>query len=258
MLRRAALVCGLIAAAVCSPGVAGAAAPAPADFVALRSVDPTILQDIRYATPHNFTGRAVDGYAAPTCLLTAPAARALHRVQQGLLRRGYSLKVYDCYRPQRAVDRFVAWAQDAGDRTMKPEFYPEVDKSRLFADGYIARRSGHSRGSTVDLTIVKLPAAPTRAYRPGERLVACYAPRPQRFPDASIDMGTGFDCFDTRAHTLDARIRGTAHTDRLTLQKTMEGAGFTGIPEEWWHFTYRAEPYPNTYFDFPVSSASLK
>jgi D-alanyl-D-alanine dipeptidase len=257
MLRRAALVCGLIATAVLSPGVAGAAPPAPADFVALRSVDPTILQDIRYATPHNFTGRVVPGYASPMCVLTAPAARALHRVQQGLVGRGYSLKVYDCYRPQRAVDRFVAWAQDPGDRSMKPEFYPEVDKSRLFADGYIARRSGHSRGSTVDLTIVKLPAAPTRAYHPGERLASCYAPRPQRFPDASIDMGTGFDCFDERAHTQDPRIRGTAHTDRLTLEKTMEGAGFTGIPEEWWHFTYRSEPHPNTYFDFPVSPSSL-
>jgi D-alanyl-D-alanine dipeptidase len=191
------------------------------------------------------------------CVLTAPAAQALHRVQQGLVRRGYSLKMYDCYRPQRAVDRFAAWARDRGDRAMKAEFYPEVDKSRLFADGYIAERSGHSRGSTVDLTIVKLPAAPTRAYRPGERLVSCYAPRASRFPDASIDMGTGFDCFDPRAHTLDPRIRGTAHTDRLMLEHAMEAAGFTGIPEEWWHFTYRAGPYPNTYFDFPVSPASL-
>src|SRR4051812_20278246 len=252
MFRRLAVAGGLIATAAFSPGPAGAAVPVPADFVALRSVDPTILQGIRYATPHNFTGRVVEGYTAPACLLTAPAARALRRAQQGLVRRGYSLKVYDCYRPQRAVDRFVAWSQDPGDRAMKAEFYPEVDKSRLFADGYIARRSGHSRGSTVDLTIVKLPAAPARAYRPGERLVPCYAPRQQRFPDASIDMGTGFDCFDERAHTLDRRIRGTARTDRLTLKKTMETAGFTGIPEEWWHFTYRAEPYPDTYFDFPV------
>jgi D-alanyl-D-alanine dipeptidase len=230
---------------------------APARFVALRNVDPTIPQDIRYATPHNFTGRVVAGYVTPMCVLTAPAAQALHRVQQGLVRRGHSLKVYDCYRPQRAVDRFVAWARDAGDRAMKAEFYPEVDKSRLFADGYIAERSGHSRGSTVDLTIVKLPAAPTRAYRPGERLVSCYAPKAQRFPDASIDMGTGFDCFDPRAHTLDPRVRGVAHSDRLLLENAMESAGFTGIPEEWWHFTYRAEPYPNTYFDFPVTPASL-
>jgi zinc D-Ala-D-Ala dipeptidase len=247
MMGTLAVACGLIASALL-PG------RPPADFVALRSVDPTILQDIRYATPHNFTGRVVDGYTAPECVLTAPAARALHRVQQGLVRRGYSLKVYDCYRPQRAVDRFVAWAGDPRDRAMKAEFYPEVDKSRLFADGYIARRSGHSRGSTVDLTIVKLPAALVRAYHPGERLTSCYAPRAQRFPDASIDMGTGFDCFDPRAHTLDPHIQGTARTDRLWLKTTMENAGFTGIPEEWWHFTYRAEPYPDTYFDFPVSA----
>jgi D-alanyl-D-alanine dipeptidase len=220
-------------------------------------VDSTIMQDIRYATPHNFTGRAVDGYLTPMCVLSVPAARALHRVQQGLVRRGYSLKVYDCYRPQRAVDRFVAWAQDTGDRTMKTEFYPEVDKSRLFADGYIARRSGHSRGSTVDLTIVKLPAAPTRAYRPGERLVPCYAPRALRFPDASIDMGTGFDCFDVRAHTSNSQVGKTAHADRLWLKRLMDDAGFTGIPEEWWHFTYRNEPYPSTYFNVPVSPESL-
>jgi D-alanyl-D-alanine dipeptidase len=257
MRGRAAALCGLVMAAVLPTATASAEPRAPSRFVALSSVDPTIRQDIRYATPHNFTGRVVPGYTAPICVLTAPAAQALHRVQQGLVRRGYSLKVYDCYRPQRAVDRFVAWAQDPGERSMKPEFYPEVDKSRLFADGYIARRSGHSRGSTVDLTIVKPPAAPTRAYRPGERLVPCYAPRPQRFPDASIDMGTGFDCFDERAHTLDPRVQGTARADRLMLGKTMESAGFTGIPEEWWHFTYRAEPYPDTYFDFPVSPASL-
>ncbi|MCW2861684.1 MAG: putative D-alanyl-D-alanine dipeptidase [Actinoallomurus sp.] len=252
-------LCALIVAAMLPAGAAGAepSPRAPAGFVTLSSVDPTIAQDIRYATPHNFTGRVVDGYLAPTCVLTAPAAQALHRVQQGLLHRGYSLKVYDCYRPQRAVDRFVAWARNPGDRTMKAEFYPEVGKSRLFADGYIARRSGHSRGSTVDLTIEKLPAARTRAYRPGEHLMPCYAPKAQRFPDASVDMGTGFDCFDSRAHTLDPRIRGTAHTDRLWLARAMRNAGFTGIPEEWWHFTYRNEPYPDTYFDFPVSPASL-
>jgi D-alanyl-D-alanine dipeptidase len=255
MARRPVLV--LLAAALLT-GVAPAAlaAPkAPARFVALSDVDSTILQDIRYATPHNFTGRPVDGYTQPICLLTRPAAQALHRIQQSLTPRGYSLKVYDCYRPQRAVDRFVAWA-GSPDLAMKREFYPEVDKSRLFADGYIARRSGHSRGSTVDLTIVKLPAAPARAYRPGEPLVSCYAPK-QRFPDASIDMGTGFDCFDQRAHTLDPRITGTAHTDRLWLEHLMQNAGFTGIPEEWWHFTYGDEPYSGTYFDFPVSRASL-
>jgi D-alanyl-D-alanine dipeptidase len=252
MLRRV-TTCGVVLTAALSLApVAGAEPQPPAGFVALGSVDPTIGQDIRYATPHNFTGRVVDGYAQPVCLLTAPAARALHRVQQGLVRRGYTLKVYDCYRPQRAVDRFVAWARDPSDTAMKAEFYPEVGKSRLFDDGYIARRSGHSRGSTVDLTIVKAPARPARAYRPGEHLVSCYAPQARRFPDDSIDMGTGFDCFDPRAHTLDPRVTGTARADRLMLKRAMEEAGFTGIAEEWWHFTLRDEPYPGTYFNFPV------
>jgi zinc D-Ala-D-Ala dipeptidase len=255
MRRRTVTTCGVALAALLSGAPAQAHAPPspPPGFVALSSVDRTILQDIRYASPHNFTGRVVDGYLRPECLLTAPAAQALHRAQRTLLHRGYSLKVYDCYRPQRAVDRFVAWAGDPADTTMKAEFYPEVDKSRLFDDGYIARRSGHSRGSTVDLTIVKPPAAPARAYRPGEPLVPCYAPKARRFPDASIDMGTGFDCFDPRARTLDPRIVGTPHNDRLMLEQTMAEAGFTGIPEEWWHFTLRDEPYPDTYFDFPVS-----
>jgi D-alanyl-D-alanine dipeptidase len=264
VMPRRITTCGVILAVTLStlsaasvPPAAGAEPRPPAGFVTLSSVDRTILQDIRYATPHNFTGRVVDGYSRPECVLTTRAANALHQAQQSLTRRGYSLKVYDCYRPQRAVDRFVAWAGDPADTTMKAEFYPEVDKSRLFDDGYIARRSGHSRGSTVDLTIVELPAKPTRAYRPGEHLVSCYAPRSQRFPDDSIDMGTGFDCFDPRAHTLDPRIVGTPHNDRLMLEHTMEEVGFAGIPEEWWHFTLRDEPYPDTYFDFPVSAASL-
>ena len=262
MARRTAATCGIIvtaALAVIPAAVPGRAAPGPpAPFVALSSVDRTILQDIRYATPHNFTGHVVDGYTQPVCLLTVPAARALHEAQQGLLRRGYSLKVYDCYRPQRAVNRFATWAAGTGDDAMKAEFHPEVPRSRLFADGYIARHSGHSRGSTVDLTIVALPAKPVRAYRPGEHLTSCYAPRSQRFPDNSIDMGTGFDCFDPRANTRDPRVTGTPHNDRLMLEHTMREAGFTGIPEEWWHFTYRYEPYPHTYFDVPVSTGSPK
>ncbi|MDR6977439.1 D-alanyl-D-alanine dipeptidase [Streptomyces sp. 3330] len=230
---------------------------APADFVALRTVDPTILQEMRYFTPHNFVGERVDGYRRPICILTRPAAEALHRAQRTLLSRGYTLKVYDCYRPQRAVDHFVRWAEDLGDRTTKAEFYPNVDKTRLFADGYIAEKSGHSRGSTVDLTIVKLPAVPTRPYVPGEPLVPCYAPREERFPDNSIDMGTGFDCFDTLAHTLDPRVQGAQRANRLLLKGTLEGHGFVNLAEEWWHYTFRPEPHPDTYFDFPVSARSL-
>jgi D-alanyl-D-alanine dipeptidase len=242
------------------PATARAASPgprAPEGFVALRSVDPTIIQEMRYTTPHNFVGERVDGYRQPLCILTRPAAEALHRAQTRLLRQGYSLKVYDCYRPQRAVDHFVRWAQDLDDQRMKAEFYPEVDKTRLFADGYIAEKSGHSRGSTVDLTLVRIPAKPTRPYHPGQPLVACYAPQDERFPDNSVDMGTGYDCFDTRSHTLDPRVQGTQRANRLLLKSTLEDVGLVNLPEEWWHFTYKPEPYPDTYFDFPVSMKSL-
>ncbi|WP_241845542.1 M15 family metallopeptidase [Streptomyces silvensis] len=230
---------------------------APPEFVALRSVDPTILQEMRYFTPHNFVGERIDGYRQPVCLLTRPAARALHAAQRKLLRQGYSLKVYDCYRPQRAVDHFVRWAKDLDDERMKREFYPRVDKSRLFEDGYIAEKSGHSRGSTVDLTLVRLPAKPTRPYVPGEPLTPCYAPRGERFPDNSVDMGTGYDCFDTLSHTDDPRVQGKQRAHRQLLKETLAQAGLVNLPEEWWHYTYKPEPFPDTYFDFPVSYRSL-
>ncbi|MFI1971891.1 D-alanyl-D-alanine dipeptidase [Streptomyces cinnamoneus] len=251
--RALALPFAVLASLVSAPAAqAGPAPKAPPGFVSLAEVDPTIVQEMRYFTPHNFTGHRVDGYRRPTCLLTRPAAESLHRVQRAMLRRGLSLKVYDCYRPQRAVNDFVAWAKDLDDTRMKTEFYPRVDKSRLFADGYIAEKSGHSRGSTMDLTIVRLPALPTRPYVPGERLAPCFAPRSERFPDNSVDMGTGFDCFDTLSHTLDPRIQGRQRANRLLLKSAMEKAGFTNLAEEWWHYTLRDEPYPATYFDFPV------
>jgi D-alanyl-D-alanine dipeptidase len=241
-----------------APAARATAEPkAPEDFVALRSVDPTIVQEMRYTTAHNFVGEPVDGYRQPVCVLTRPAARALHRAQVTLLRQGYSLKVYDCYRPQRAVDHFVRWAKDLRDVRMKAEFYPLVDKSRLFADGYIAGRSGHSRGSTVDLTVVRLPATPTRPYEPGEALVPCYAPQEERFPDNSLDMGTGYDCFDTLSRTDDPRVRGEQRVNRNLLRDTLAAEGFVNLPGEWWHFTYEPEPFPDTYFDFPVSRRSV-
>jgi zinc D-Ala-D-Ala dipeptidase len=230
---------------------------APADFVALRDVDPTIIQEIRYFTDHDFMGTRVTGYKQPMCILTRPAAEALHKAQQEFLAQGYSLKVYDCYRPQRAVDHFVRWAKDLDDQKMKGEFYPRVDKTQLFNDGYIAEKSGHSRGSTLDVTVVKLPALPTKPYTPGQTLVPCYAPKNERFPDNSLDMGTGYDCFDTLAHTLDPRITGIQHENRLFLKNTLENLGFVNLAEEWWHFTYNPESYPDTYFDFPISRSSI-
>ncbi|MFJ5034018.1 M15 family metallopeptidase [Streptomyces sp. NPDC088560] len=256
----AALATLLAVAVTPATATAGAATEpkAPRGFVALSAVDPTIIQEIRYFTPHNFVGEPVDGYRQPICILTRPAAEALHKAQRTLLRKGYTLKVYDCYRPQRAVNDFVRWAEDLGAQSMKGEFYPNVDKTRLFEDGYIAAKSGHSRGSTMDLTIVKLPARPTRPYHPGEPLVPCFAPRNERFPDNSVDMGTGFDCFDTLAHTLDPRIQGVQRANRMLLKNTMERLGFVNLAEEWWHYTYQPEPYPDTYFDFPVSWRSLR
>ncbi|MER6106026.1 M15 family metallopeptidase [Streptomyces sp. NPDC001832] len=230
---------------------------APEEFVALRSLDPTIIQEMRYPTAHNFMGVPVDGYRQPVCILTRPAARALHRAQTRLLKQGYSLKVYDCYRPQRAVDHFVRWAKDLDDETMKGEFYPRVDKAQLFAGGYIAGKSGHSRGSTVDLTLVKLPAAPTGRYLPGQKPVPCYAPEADRFPDNSVDMGTGYDCFDTLSHTDDPRIQGTQRANRQFLKKTLTDAGFVNLAEEWWHYTFKPELFPDTYFDFPVARRSV-
>ncbi|MER5177678.1 M15 family metallopeptidase [Streptomyces sp. NPDC002896] len=248
----------LLAVALTSaPAHASTEPKAPEEFVALRDVDKSILQEIRYFTPHNFVGERVDGYEQPMCILTRPAAEALHKAQVQLVSKGYSLKVYDCYRPQRAVDHFVRWAKDLDDQSMKAEFYPNVDKTRLFADGYIAEKSGHSRGSTLDLTIVKLPALPTRPYHPGEPLVPCYAPQDERFPDNSVDMGTGFDCFDTLSHTDDPRIQGVQRANRDLLRSTLAAQGFVNLPEEWWHFTYKPELFPDTYFDFPVSRKSL-
>ncbi|MFJ6855130.1 M15 family metallopeptidase [Streptomyces sp. NPDC091271] len=259
-LLRALAVAGATLLAVTAAAPVAAAEPgpkAPPEFVDLRSVDPTIITEMRYSTAHNFMGEPVDGYRQPVCILTRPAARALRTAQRSLLRQGYSLKVYDCYRPQRAVDHFVRWAKDLDDQAMKAEFYPMVDKTRLFEDGYIAEKSGHSRGSTVDLTLVKLPALPTRPYEPGEELAPCYAPKGERFPDNSVDMGTGYDCFDTLSHTDDPRVQGVQRANRQFLKETLSGLGFVNLAEEWWHFTYKPELFPDTYFDFPVARRSV-
>ncbi|UWP87515.1 M15 family metallopeptidase [Dactylosporangium fulvum] len=227
-------------------------APVPPGFVALPDVDPSILTDIRYATAHNFVGRPVAGYRQPRCLLTRQAAEALHHVQTAALARGYSLKVYDCYRPQQGVDDFIRWAGDR-DQRMKSEFYPEVDKSVLFDEGYIGGPTAHSRGSTVDLTLVATPPRDQPSYTPDRPLVACTAPAGQRFPDNSIDMGTGFDCFDPLAHTAAPGLSTAVRDNRALLTGLMATGGFANYPKEWWHYTLGGEPFPRTYFDFPVA-----
>jgi zinc D-Ala-D-Ala dipeptidase len=230
---------------------------APAGFVALSDVDSSILQDIRYATPHNFVGSPINGYLEPLCILTRPAALALHQVQVAARARGYTLKVYDCYRPQRAVDEFVTWAKRLDAQTMKAEFYPDVAKADLFAEGYIGAPTAHSRGSTMDLTLVALPPKPQPSFVPGQPLVPCTAPVARRFPDNSVDMGTGFDCFDSLAHTTDARVTGTPRANRLLLRDLMSAAGFANYRNEWWHYSLVHEPFPSTYFNFPVAREAL-
>ena len=230
----------------------------PGAFVSLADVDPSIVVEMRYLTAHNFIGRRIPGYSENVCLLTRPAAEALARVQRAVRARGYTLKVYDCYRPQRSVDAFVAWAKDLADNRMKREFYPRVRKSVLFKEGYIASRSGHSRGSTVDLTLVKLPPRRQERYRHGDRLRDCAGPVRRRFRDNTIDMGTGYDCFDPASHPYNRRFRGKVRRNRLALREPMIAAGFKGLATEWWHFTLRDEPYPETFFDFPVERSSLR
>ncbi|UHD17776.1 M15 family metallopeptidase [Thiocapsa bogorovii] len=222
------------------------------DLVDIRDVIPDVVLDIRYATAHNFIGRPIDGYETPTCLLTHRAAAALAGVQRKLRRQDMSLKLYDCYRPQRAVDQFVAWAEDLDDQRMKAEFYPHVEKAALFGDGYIAARSGHSRGSTVDLTIVPVPTPDQPEFDPAAPLRSCENPASERFADNSVDMGTGFDCFSPLSHTLNPSITGEAMANRLLLKSSMSEEGFRNLAEEWWHYTLVDEPYPETYFDIPV------
>lgn len=197
----------------------------PADFVDAATVVPGLVVEMRYAGSHNFTGRPVNGYQAPHCLLTRQAAAALAQVARDVAPRGLVVKVFDCYRPVRAVMNFVRWARDLNDRTAKAEFYPDVDKRTLFRDGYIASHSGHSRGSTIDLT---LAAADGR----------------------ELDMGTPFDFFSSKSWTADGSVG--AYANRMLLAMAMRKRGFRGYDREWWHFTLRGEPFPETYFDFSV------
>jgi zinc D-Ala-D-Ala dipeptidase len=229
------------------------ASPVPDAFVEIREVIPDVIVDIRYHTEHNFLGAAVDGYEAPKCYLTRQAVEALAGVQTDLAPFGFGIKVYDCFRPQRAVDHFVRWARDVNDTVARTAFYPTQDKRHLFRDGYIAERSGHSRGSTVDLTIVELPAAEQPAFRPGQTLQReCFLPSEERFPDNGIDMGTGFDCFHEQSHTASPLVGREQRLNRLLLKTSMEKHGFRNYAREWWHFTLVDEPFPDTYFDFLV------
>ena len=222
------------------------------NFIDVQKVIPDVVMDIRYYGKHNFLGERVDGYLAPKCFLTTDAAYALARVQKDLAPYSLTLKIYDCYRPQRAVDHFMRWAKEIENTKTMREFYPTIDKRNLFKDGYIDSKSGHSRGSTVDLTIVPLPAPGQADYIPGQILSECYLPAEQRFRDNSIDMGTGFDCFHEQSNTPNANIGRQQKINRLLLKSLMEKHGFKNYDMEWWHYTLKKEPYPDTYFDFVI------
>jgi D-alanyl-D-alanine dipeptidase len=205
---------------------AGDAPARPPAFVDAAAVIPGLVVDMRYFGTANFVGARVDGYDAPVCVLSHQAATALAAVQRDLNPRGLGLKVFDCYRPARAVRHFVRWARDP-DNSTKAEYYPHVAKGNLFREGYIASRSGHSRGSTVDLTLVKLSG------------------------NEELDMGSPFDFLSPQSG-LHGKVSAAARANRKILADAMRARGFIPYDKEWWHFTLRNEPFPNSYFDFPV------
>lgn len=208
--------------------------PLPRGFVYLERVAPDIIVDMRYATARNFTGRRVPGYRANRCILAAPVARALARVQAAVARDGLVLKVYDCYRPTQAVAAFMRWAGRGGGATKY--YYPRIARQRIIPLGYIARRSSHSRGTAIDLTLVRRngPAAARKGAKP--RGTSCIAPAPEPAP-ASLDMGTSWDCFDVKSHTRHRQITREAWANRRRLLGAMNAQGFRNYKREWWHFS---------------------
>ena len=202
-------------------------------FVLLSDAVPDAILEIRYYSTYNFIGDRIDGYEEPVALLTKEAAAALKAVSDDVIQKGYRLKIYDAYRPQKAVSHFMRWALDFEDTRMKPYFYPDLEKDTLFPLGYIAEHSGHSRGSTVDLTLFDMTT------------------------EKEVDMGGTFDFFGELSHPDYTDITEEQYQNRMILREAMLAHGFKPLEEEWWHFTLRDEPYPNTYFTFPVSRGSL-
>ena len=220
----------------------------PFDFVYLRDFDATIEQDMRYAGPRNFTGRPLPGYGAAECVLRRDAAHALKAVQDDLRGSGLSLKVYDCYRPQRAVRAMAAWAAGPEDNLTR-QFYPKIAKRHLF-EGWIAVRSKHSAGIAIDLTLVPIGSISPR-FDPRSRFGDCDTA--QRAPDNTLDMGTGFDCFSPKSHTKRASITEEQRVNRARLLAAMNRHDFRNYFREWWHFELRGGPIPVIY-DSPIGA----
>ena len=234
------------------PAAIGAAERLPEDFVYLRDVAPGIVQDMRYAGADNFTGRPVPGYDAAECVLRRDVAEALKRVQADLARENLNLKVYDCYRPTRAVAAFARWAQAGEDNGATKRFYPTLEKRSLFAQGYIAAHSRHSTGTAVDLTLVRLGAPPAPAFDRNAAHGACTEAAHKRAPDNSLDMGTDFDCFDDKSHTASTAISTEQTRWRAKLNAAMRARGFHNYFREWWHFSFGARPAQ--IYDFAIEA----
>jgi zinc D-Ala-D-Ala dipeptidase len=226
----------------------------PADFVYLRDIDPSILQDIRYASANNFTGRIVPGYEAPECVLLGPVAEALRRVQADMKSKCLSLKVYDGYRPHRAVRAFATWANNGTENEFTRSFYPRIiNKSELLEARYISSSSLHSCGIAVDVTLVELPTRLQHEFDLARLVGPCIGPVGQRIPDNSVDMGTGFDCFDVKSHTSNNEITDEQQRWRCLLAAAMERHRFKNYWREWWHFTYQMpEDTVLKEHDFPI------
>ena len=200
----------------------------PEGFTLVSDRIPDVILEIRYHSTYNFVGERIDGYEAPVAILTDEASEALCKLNEELKAKGYRLKIFDAYRPQRAVNHFIRWAENIGDTLMKPYFYPDVPKSELFEREYIMARSGHSRGSTVDLTLLDMQTG------------------------KELDMGGPFDWFGELSHPDYAEITDEQMSNRMLLRETMLRYGFAPLESEWWHFTLKDEPFPDTYFDFPI------
>ena len=206
----------------------------PSGFVLISDYVPGVIQEIRYHSTYNFVGERIDGYEEPVALITIEAARALKSVANEMNVQGYRLKIFDAYRPLCAVKHFVLWGIEDQDIRMKPYFYPDLQKQELFSGGYIASRSSHTRGSTVDLTLLDMATG------------------------KELDMGSPFDLFSGISHPDSRQVTDEQYANRMILQNVMVRNGFEPIDCEWWHFTLQDEPYPDTYFEFPVSAQYLK
>lgn len=245
--RNSALAAALLV--VAAPVLAAEPSALPTGFVRLRAIAPDIRQDMRYATVFNFTASVVPGYGRAECVLTRQAAAALSRAETALRAKGYALKVFDCYRPARAVAHFMTWMSKSDGGAMTQVFLPGVARSQLDALGYVSPKSSHSAGSTVDVGLVRIADAPLPTPKSAGR---CDGPMSERPNESTLDLGTSFDCFSPASAYTAKSVGDAARANRTILRDAMAAAGFAPYDREWWHFRLKDEPFPGRAFDFEV------